>query len=144
MPEYVSGYELLQLNASSRGSTETVRFAEKRYQFSSGFRSQVLYGNRLGLRKWSITYDPLPGDDHDATIVMDGVAMTPAKYLRDLFRRHKRSGRPFAVLSTETGNYYLARFDETAQSLQKKLGALYTTQINLIQQRIPGSTIFED
>lgn len=143
MPETVSGYELFQLPCS-RESTETVSYAEFRNPIGpDGFRSQTLYGVDTGLKKFSIPYDPLPGNAHAATITVGGAAMNRATYIRDLFRRQKVSGAPFAIQSGENSQYYLVEFAESEQSLTKKLAALYATQINLVQVRLPDVSIFD-
>lgn len=69
--------------------------------------------------------------------------MNRAAYIRDLFHRSKVLGKPFVIQSPENGQYYLVEFEESEQSLTKKLAALYKTQVNLVQVRIPGVTVFD-
>lgn len=140
MPEE---YELFALPCSKE-STEMVGYAEYLNPTGpDGYFSQVLYGADTGLRRFSIPYDTLSGESARGTVTIDGVEMTRARYIRDLFQRQKVDGRPFRILSPETNNYYLARFDESEQSITKKLQASYATQVNLIQVRIPGVTVFD-
>lgn len=144
MPEEVNGYELFQLPCS-RESDETVGYAEYRNKMGEdGHYAQVLYGADTGLRRFSIPYDPLPGGTNDGTVTIAGVSMNKATYLRDLFRRTQVSGLPFVIQSGENSQYYLVNFAETEQTLKKKLAAMYSTQINLIQVRIPGVTVFDN
>ena len=143
MPETVAGYELFQLPCS-RESTESVTFAEFRNKLGEdGYRSQVLYGADTGQRKFSIPHDTLAGGGNAATITVGGVPMNQATYIRDLFRRVKRSGQPFVIQSLENSQYYLVEFEESEQTLSKKLAARYATTVNLVQVRIPGVVVFD-
>lgn len=143
MPETINGWELFQLPCGKE-SGETVGYAEFVNPLGAdGHVASVLYGADTGLRRFNLPYDGLAGYTSQSSITVGGVTMSKAKYIRDLFRRHKVSGVPFVIQSVENNNYYLARFDESEQSLTRKLTAMYATQINLVQERIDGVTVFD-
>lgn len=144
MPETVNGYELFQLPCSN-SSEEKINYAVYRNPVGpDGYRSQVLYGARTGLRRFSIPYDgTLRGGTANADITFEGVTMSRAKYIRSVFRRSKVSGEPFVIKSSENDQYYLAEFAETEQSLQRKLAAVYSTTVELVQVRKAGATVFD-
>jgi hypothetical protein len=143
MPETVNGYELFALPCSKE-STQTASYADFVNPLGpDGFVTKVLYGADTGLQKFSIPYDPLPGESNSTNITFAGVTMSKATYIRDLFKRHTVSGEPFVIQASEDNQYYLVRFAESEQSLTRKLTAMYSTQITLVQERQYGVTVFD-
>lgn len=144
MPETIGGYELFQLPCSKE-SVEAVAFAEYRSDLGNdGHVAQVAYGSDTGFRKFTLPYDPLPGGAHETSITIDSVPMTKATYIRDVFKRNKLTGVPIVIQSGESGQYYLVDFDESEQTLDKKLGSLYSTTVNFVRYRDEdGSNVFD-
>ncbi len=133
-------YELFALPCP-RESDETKAYATYRQPLGpNGHRSQILYGADTGLRNWSLPYDPINGGT--ASITVDGVAMSRATYIRDLFDRTQVSGQPFRIQG-ENGQYYLAEFAESSQTLTKKLTKSYATTIDLVQVRVDDVSVFD-
>jgi len=142
MPETVSGYEFFQIPCS-RESDAVISHATYRNELGvAGHRSRVLYGPRTGRWRFHISHDSLSGTP-TPVITFDGVSMSRAAYIRDFFRRHTVSGEPFVITAIENNQYYLVEFAESEQTLHRKLTAMYATQIDLVQVRVPGVTVFD-
>jgi hypothetical protein len=108
-----------------------------------GFVTKVQYGAHTGLQEFFVTYNPLPGFTSGNTITFGGVMMTKAAYIRDFFDRHTISGIPFVIQCIENSQYYLVRFNDSQQTLTRKFAASYATDVNFIQERRYGVTVFD-
>lgn len=108
--------------------------------YGDGFRSQTMMGADEGLRSWSMTYENLV--DFNATYTLRGTDYGMVRYLTNLFHWSTTTGEPFVVLCPKTNQYYLAEFNETAQSFDRKLTNFYGAGIQLTQVRIPGVSVF--
>lgn len=129
---YINGIELFDLPCPQT-STETVTHEEYIQPMGpDGHISQMQYGADTGLRTFSVTHN-----------LQDTSAAPNAAYIRDLFQRTKETGTPFAFLSPEVNNYFLVDFAESDQSLNRKLTRYYDAQINLIQVRQKGVTVYD-
>jgi hypothetical protein len=144
MPETVGSFEFFQLPCYSTESSRTKKYAEFVNPLGpDGYVTKVQYGADTGLQEFWVKYDPLPGFTTGNTIIFAGVTMTKAAYIRDFFDRHTISGIPFVIQCIENSQFYLVRFNDSQQTLTRKFAASYATDVNFIQERRYGVTVFD-
>lgn len=143
MPDVTTfrGYEVLALCGTP--SAEGIEFREFRADLADGFRQNVNYGSSLGLKSWALGFKNLSGATNDIFITREGVPMTKADYLWDLFCWSKRTGNPFIIESNRNGQYYLAEFADTRLTYERMLTKLFNTSLNFSEVRIPGVSVFD-
>lgn len=137
-------FEIFQLQCWGRDAEEAIHFAEYESDMGDdGYSTQILYGAQTGRRRFKISVPSLADFTTSATVVVNGVTYTPAAYLWDLFRRSKRTGRPFVITSGINNQYYLVKFSQAEMSYQRFLTKLFSSQLELVQVRVPGVSVFD-
>lgn len=135
------GYEILALCGTP--SAEGIEFREFRADLGDGFRQNVNYGSSLGLKSWALGFKNMSGATNDIFIDREGVPMTKADYLWDLFCWAKRTGNPFIIESNRNGQYYLAEFADSKLTYERMLTKLFNTSLNFSEVRIEGVSVFD-
>jgi hypothetical protein len=120
---------------------DVLMFDVMRSNFPNGYQSSAMFGSSAGLRSWKMPFSDLPqfGTLH----TFRGKDYNRTEYIRSLFAWQVTTGTPFVIESPVNGQYYLAMFDEDANSLSRKLTAVWTTSINLKQVRLEGVSVFD-
>jgi hypothetical protein len=137
-------YELFQQQCMGREPEEAIRHAiYESDQGDDGYGSSVLYGAETGLRNFKLKFPSLAAFSTAATITIDGVAMTPAMYVWQLYRKSRREGRPIVIQSWINDQYYLVKFAEPEMSMTRFLAKLFSTGISFRQVRIDGISVFD-
>lgn len=138
----INGYELFAYCGSS--ASESIAFNEFNADLSDGFFHSAIYGADTGTRMWQMSFQTISGASADIEIDKDGVMMTAAKYIWDLFCRSKRTGRPFVIKSPLNDQYYLARFADKELSFEVIRRKLYSIGgIKFTQARVSGVSVFD-
>ncbi len=138
--EFFNGYEIFPLCGNQR--SETIGFNEIVSEMSDGYTDEMLYGAVTGNRAWSLTFNALQDGLGAKSVTLNGLDMTAADYVWDLFCRTKVSGVPFIVTSPKSGNYYLARFAEPSLTYDQTVRKLFSTGLKLTQVRKAGVSVF--
>lgn len=139
--EKINGYELFAL--CGNGSNETVMFNEFEADLSDGFSHSALFGADTGTKEWNISFNNVQGASASDKIDLDGVLLTHAQYIYDLFCRVKRTGRPFVIQSPLNDQYYLVKFADRTLSFERTLSKLFSTGLRLKQVRVSGVSVFD-
>jgi hypothetical protein len=137
----INGYELFALCLGKEPS-ESLMFDEVIHDFGDGYESEILTGSNTGLRSWSLSYPTLT-DFTSKTLTVNGVTMTHAQYVWDLFQRTKVSGKPFVIKSSKNGQYYLAKFADKELSEQRIYAKVISVGLKLKQVRIKNVSVFD-
>ena len=138
--QFQNGYEVFPFCGNEYN--ESLEYDEILIPMGDGYYRQLLTGTNLGTRSWNISLRNVKGGTADLDISYNSTLMTPAAYIRDLFKRTKSSGTPFCIKSEVTDTYHLCIFKDSVLSLSRAVTKLYTTGIQLVQVRLPGVTGF--
>lgn len=144
MPTEINGYHLFQLKCSVKEYEEGHWFTELENDLSDSYRAQVLFGSETGNRRFRMTLPTLTTSTAAGETVtgINGETLSKAMYLRDLFHETKISGRPFAIQSSENGQYYLVTFADKELTYKRMLSQLFSTGLELKQIRLVGETVY--
>jgi hypothetical protein len=136
----VNNYHKFSLCLPQSGE-DVLMFDVMRSNFPNGYQSSAMFGSSAGLRSWKMPFSDLPqfGTLH----TFRGKDYNRTEYIRSLFAWQVTTGTPFVIESPVNGQYYLAMFDEDANSLSRKLTAVWNTSINLKQVRLEGVSVFD-
>lgn len=138
---FYKGYEIFPLCGSQQ--TEMISFNEHVTDLSDGYSAETLYGAQTGLRRWNLSFPNMLDGSAAQSVNLNGLDMTPADYIWDLFCRTKTTGTPFIVSSPKTGNYCLAKFAQRELSYEQAKRKLFSTGLDLVQVRRSGVYVFD-
>ena len=136
-------YHLWQLTCQVKDYTEDVEYTTLDNELADGYWSQVLYGSEVGVRTFNLTLPTVTDSTNDTVTGPYGETLTKRAYLRALHAYTVVEGKPFAVQSSENGQFYLVRFADRKLSLGRMMTKLYSTGLMLKQVRIEGVTIVD-
>jgi len=136
-------YHLWQLTCQVKDYTEDVEYTTLDNELADGYWSQILYGSEVGVRTFNLTLPTVTDSTNDTVTGPYGETLTKRAYLRALHAYTVVEGKPFAVQSSENGQYYLVRFADRKLSLGRMMTKLYSTGLLLKQVRIDGVTIVD-
>lgn len=137
----VNGYHLLQL--CGREPSETIAFSEFVNDLGEGYDDTLLFGADTGCREFALDFPTLGNFTADRTYQLDGVMLTAAEYLWELYCRQKVEGKPFVIKSARNNQYYLVKFKDPAMTQKKMLVAMFSGSSIFKQYRKSGVTVFD-
>jgi hypothetical protein len=127
--------------ASSPEPEDSIEFTTIENQMLAGYRTSRLLGSNNGVKSWRLEFPSLVQDGF--ALVQDpyGNNVSRQRYIRNLYKHNKTTGRPFAYLYR--GQYYLVDIVTDSLTMTKRKGVdIYSTSLELRQRRIEGVTIF--
>ncbi len=137
----INGYTLLAI--CGREPSETISFSEIVNELGEGYDDSILYGSNTGNREFALEFPVLANYTTSRTVELDGVLLTPAEYLWELFCRQKVSGTPLVIQSARNNQYYLVKFKDSSLTQKKMVVALYSGSAIFKQIRRSGVTVFD-
>lgn len=137
----INGYHKFAL--CSRDWKEGISFNEFENDLGDGFDDSLLFGSNTGLRKFSVGLPNLPNYSDSRTYEIDGVLLTPAEYLWELFCLQKTTRKRIVVQSQLNNQYYLVKFIDKEFTYDKALVALFSGQAVFQQVRISDVAVFD-
>lgn len=136
----INDYEILD-STGFRWTDTGLTAARLRADFGDGYEAGARIAGVKGLRSWSLTVDVLPNIE-DYIIITDAKWHTRAAYLYDFWRRHKleKDSELFVMRDVLFGTKHLARFAEDNLSFGVLTEMLFSTGLEIIEQRVKGVT----